>query len=54
MTRTIPMRFGSVNGDCSMTPSMTLNIAAFAPVPSAIISRATAVNPGDLSIPRSA
>jgi hypothetical protein len=23
------MRSGSVNGDCSMTPSMTLNIAAF-------------------------
>jgi hypothetical protein len=50
----MPMRSGSVNGDRSMTPSITLNMAAFAPVPSAIISRATVVNPGVRAIPRRA
>jgi len=53
-TPTIASRSGSVKGDRSMTASITLNIAALAPVPSAIIRTATTVNPGVRAIERRA
>src|SRR5688572_15731871 len=51
--RTSARRSDSTKGDRSSTASTTLNIAALAPVPSAIMSSATAVNPGVRLIIRS-
>ena len=51
-TLTIAIRWGSEKGVRSMTASITLNMAALAPVPRAIMTSATAVKAGVRAIDR--